>query len=180
MERKTNALLAKIYQAYTANYLYKILSSGGVNMGSQLKKQIVVGVGLLALICLLVFSSSLSTIAQQCKGPNLNLTVEDTRGAIANLTCGYIGVDTLSSLDCWTESNSKLSFEFSKIRRITPVRDATGKAVSSLGGTLLVTVELKTGDSRRLYISGSGSVGGNDAMGKQAFTFANIKSVEFK
>jgi hypothetical protein len=63
---------------------------------------------------------------------------------------------------------------------MTPVRDATGKAVSSLGGTLLVTVELKTGDSRKLYISGSGSVGGYDTMGKQAFSFANVKSVELK
>ena len=149
-------------------------------MGSRLKKQIVVGVGLLVFICLLVFSLSLSAIAQQCKGPNLNLTVEDTKGAIANLSCGYIGVDTLSSLDCWTESNSKLSIDFSKIKRITPVRDATGKAVSSLGANLLATVELKAGDTTRLYVSGSGSVGGNDARGKQAFPFANIKSVEFK
>jgi len=63
---------------------------------------------------------------------------------------------------------------------MTPVRDAIGKAVSSLGGTLLVTVEFKAGDSRKLYISGSGSVGGIEAMGKQAFPFANVKSVEFK
>jgi len=149
-------------------------------MGSRLKQKIVVGVGLSLLICLLVFSLSLSAIAQQCKGPNLNLTVEDTKGAMVNLSCGYIGSETLYSLDCWTESNSKLSFEFSKIRRMTPVRDAIGKAVSSLGGTLLVTVEFKAGDSRKLYISGSGSVGGIEAMGKQAFPFANVKSVEFQ
>jgi len=149
-------------------------------MGSQLKRKIIVGIGLLLLVCLLVFSLNLSTIAQQCKGPNLNLTVEDTKGAIANLSCGYIGSETLYSLDCWTESNSKQSFEFSNIRRMTPVRDAIGKAVSSLGGTLLVTVEFKAGDSRKLYISGSGSVGGIDAMGKQAFPFANVKSVEFR
>jgi hypothetical protein len=148
-------------------------------MRSQLKQQIVVGIGLL-LICLLVLSLSLSAIAQQCVGPNLNLTVEDTKGTITNLSCGYIGLETLYSLDCWTESKSKLSFEFSKIKRITPVRDAIGKAVTSLGDTLLAIVELKTGDSIKLYISGSGSVGGYDAMGKQAFPLANVKSVEFK
>ncbi len=149
-------------------------------MGSRLKKQIVVGIGLSLWVCLLVFSFSMSTMAQQCKGPNLNLTVEDTTGAIANLTCGYIGHEALLSLDCWTENNTKQTVDFSKIKKMTPLRDAAGKAVSSLGENLLVTLELKNGDSRRLYISGSGSVGGYNATGKLAFPLAKLKSVEFK
>jgi hypothetical protein len=144
------------------------------------KKKPAAHISFFLLTFVLALSWDLPAMAQRCKGPNLEVSVVNTGGEVTRLTCAYIGSDLLYRLSCRTESGSDLQIDLDRIRKISVLRDKKGKLVwDSESAYFLATVQLKDGNSRKLYISGFAVVGYN-TWGKQSFDADEIKTVDFE
>ena len=151
-------------------------------MGNLSKRQRLVSIGLLLLTFVLVLSLSLSAIAQECKGPNLNLTVFDMKGEVINLNCAYYGYDTWDSITCLTDGGIYVDIKLHRIRKISIVRDQEGRVILPPGAPvsyILAVVELKDGDSRKIFIRENTIVGYN-SWGKHTLALRNIQTVQFE
>jgi hypothetical protein len=139
------------------------------------------GIGLLLLPFALVLSLSLSAIAMECEGPNLSLSILDTKGEVINLTCAYYWFNSCDSISSVTDGGSHLDIDLNRIREISIVRDQEGKALSLgvVAPHILAVVKLKDGDSRKIFIKEENIVG-YDSWGKHSVSFRNIQTVHFE
>lgn len=141
-------------------------------------KQRIIGIGLFLLALVLVRQP----MAQECRGPNLNLTITDMKGDVTNLTCAYFGDDSKDFISCKTESRNDLNVKLNRIRKISIIRNQQEKVISLSGispSYFLATIELKEGEIRDIYIRDEYIVG-NSSWGRQTFYYPNIQMVEFE
>jgi hypothetical protein len=149
-------------------------------VANPFEKKTAAHISFFLLAFVLALSWGLPTMAQQCKGPNLTLSVVGKGGEVTRLTCAYIGSNLLYWLSCRTESGSDLQINLDRIRKISVLRDKKEKLIwDSESAYFLATVQLKDGNSRKLYISGFAVVG-YSAWGKQSFDADEIKTVDFE
>jgi hypothetical protein len=146
------------------------------------KRQRFWGMGLLLLIFTVVFSLSVSTMAQECKGPNLNLTIREMKGEVTKLTCGFIGSSKRVAVHFYTEGRGRLSIPYSKLRKISMIRDEEGKVITMPNMDppyYLATIALRDGESRKIYVRDE-TVSGKSSWGAHTFHLSNIQTVEFE
>jgi hypothetical protein len=150
-------------------------------MKKVLKRQHFLAIELLLLIFSVPFWLSLPAMAQECKGPNLNLTIREMKGEVTKLTCGSIGRSKRVAVHFYSESRGRLSIPYSKLRRISMVRDEEGKIISMSNMDpphYLATIVLRDGESRKIYVRDE-TIAGRSSWGTHTFHLSNLQTVEF-
>jgi len=155
------------------------MAKGDKFMGKFCKKETVLGISFLIIV--LVFSWNLPALAQGCKG-SLKLRVVDVKGEITALNCAYIWDEMADAVWFMTEDKSRMNIQFSRIKKISTVRNQEGAAILLPGVEyVLAILELKDGDSKKLFVRDLyPGIVGNTSGGTKRFEFRKTQTVEFE
>jgi hypothetical protein len=155
------------------------MTKGDNFMGNFWKKETFLGVGLLTIV--LVLSWTLPAFAQDCKG-NLKLRVVDVKGEVTALDCAYIWDEMADAVWFMTEDKGRMNMQFSRIKRISTIRNQAGAAILMPDvGYVLTTLELKDGASKKVFVRDLyPGIVGNTPGGTKRFEFRNLQTVDFE